>query len=337
MRLSTIGNNYRRVTLTLVLFAVAAIMIAIGVFISMDALKGYNETTATITNIVETGSGDDVTHQVYVNYTVDGVEYTNKEIDAYDSSYAVGKQITILYDPNDPGTIIGKQPLWLFILLFGGGALCLAGGVASIVFALRSMKKARQLSKEPDINDAGREIKEVRKMYFALDRNTHVKLRFTIENEDRQLLYEGKMIKHSLFGPHTYLFSDYVRNQEKEHKVGHVNSAETDSFTVSAGFKFDGVEMTEYLDANRIEVKYGVGTKGVAMACDIFYKGNFIAHAESSSPYVHEEDAAEHKVASAFRLNSYFFQIEGQEDYVDVIFLSLFREAISPRLSSLMG
>ena len=59
----------------------------------------------------------------------------------------------------------------------------------------------------------------MQKLYFSLDQNTHVKLRFYIEDENRNLLYEGKMVKHNLIGPHTYLFIDHVNHKEELHKA----------------------------------------------------------------------------------------------------------------------
>ena len=341
MKLNVIGNRYRQFVFVAILLFATVILTIISVVMTVNANKGYAETTATIAEIVPldvdgADAEEGIQYIVYVDYVVDGVSYTHKEINSYDSSYAVGKEIVIMYDPADPETIVAKNPVWLIILLYAGAGLCFAGTIAAIVYNVRVVKKAQSIKKNPAIMAKDRKLGEAKKMYFSWDTKTHVKLRYIIEDEKRNLLYEGKMTKHSLVGAHTYLFTDYVNNKEEEHKVGHVNEAESGSWTVSRGFTFDGVEMTEYLDANRIKIRYGAGQKGIAISFDIFYEDKLIAKAETSSRYVHEDEEKEHAIASKFRLNQYFYQIEGQESYVDVIFLALFKEANAPRAGSLL-
>ena len=314
----------------------AAALIVIGIVVSSRSKKGYVETTATIVELVEYSAGEDVTYEVFVNYTVDGVLYEHVELNSYSGSLQEGKEITILYDPSNPSKIVGKSSSWLPILLFAGGALFAAIAVVVIVNTVRSIKKAKAIAEKPTIEDTGRTMGEPEKLFFAWDTSTHVKLRFYLEDANKVLLYEGKMTKFNVIGAYTYLFRDILRHKEEEHKVGHENSAGSENTTVSSGFTFDGVEMTEYLDANRITVNYGVGS-GVSMAYDIFFNGKKIAHAETTSRYMHEDEAAAHPIASKFRLNQYFYEVEGQREYADIIFLALFKEAQTPRLSSLMG
>lgn len=333
MKLNSIGNHYRRLLFPIVFFVIAAILLVAGIFVTLNAKKGYAETTATITNIEHEQLGDSDYYHVFVDYTVGGHAYTNVEINSYDSSYQVGKQITILYNPNNPSEIVGKNPSWLNIVLFVASGVLFVAFALCIVFAIRRGKLTKATKENPTIEE--RPIGEPQKLYFGLDTHTHVKLRFYIEDENRNLLYEGKMTKYSPLAPYTYVFTDHVNHTETEHKVGHVSNAGTESLTLSQGFTFDGVEMTEYLAANHISMRYGVGS-GVSYAVDVYHNDKLIANARSSSPYLHEDEQEAHSIASKFRLNNFFFQIEGQPNYVDVIFLALFKEAQSPRPASLL-
>ena len=328
MKLSSIGAGYRRALLPIFLIVMAAILLVIGLVMSSNNNKEYLETTATIVNI------DEENLKTIISYVVNGVNYNNVELNAFDSSYSVGQVINILYNPADPTIVVIKHSTFLIVLLYAGAIVLLAGGVASIYFAIKSAKKGKDLSKKPVIVSDNRALDEMKKLYFSLDTYTHVKLRFFIEDENKNVLYEGKMIKHNLVGPHTYLFTDNVNHTEVEHKVGHVNQAESGSVTVSQGFTFDGVEIVKYFDANNIRINHGVSKHGLTYT--IYHEDRLVATAVSSSRYVHEEDAEKHPVGSHFRLNQYFYQIEGFESYLDVIFIVLFKEALSPRLESVL-
>lgn len=336
MELHTLGNRYRRIMITLILGVMTVLLLVVGIVMLSNKKDNYIETTATISEISEVGTGEDLTYEVFVDYTVDGHRYEHVQLNTYEGSYKVGKEITILYDPANPSVIEGKTSGVIIILLFAGAAVCAVIAVVNIVNTIRSIKKKKEIGSAPVISESGRTIGEPTKMFFAWDTKTHVKLRFYLEDSNRALLYEGKMTKMNPVGANTYVFTDHKRQTETEHKVGHVNSAGSEYTTVSEGFTFDGVEMTEYLDANKIHIQYGKG-QGVSISYDIYMGDKLIARAQTTSRYMHEDEQEAHPVASKFQLNQYFYSIEGQRDYADVIFLALFKEALSPRLSSMMG
>ena len=58
-------------------------------------------------------------YDVYVNYSVDGKEYTGKS-DYYSGSYKEGMEIKISYDPNDPTKIHGDSKGMGIILMIAG-------------------------------------------------------------------------------------------------------------------------------------------------------------------------------------------------------------------------
>ena len=71
-----------------------------------------------IQEYVETDSdgGTTTTYEVTVDYTINGKSYTSVMGD-YENGYEVGKEIDILYDPQDPNVIVskGKGPYYYFI------------------------------------------------------------------------------------------------------------------------------------------------------------------------------------------------------------------------------
>lgn len=89
-------------------------------------------TDATIVDIqTYRDSDDDVSHSVFVDYTVDGVEYEYRELGMYSSSMYIGKTVEIYYDPQDPGDIKSKTGSTLIAVIFVaiGGIFAVIGGV----------------------------------------------------------------------------------------------------------------------------------------------------------------------------------------------------------------
>jgi len=335
MKLSSIANGYRRIFIVIFCFVMAAILGFAGVIVARNSQKEYAETQATIVEITTDYIGDDITHDVYVDYEVDGVAYNHVHYSGYKDSYTEGQTITILYEVDHPENTGEESPSWLKYLLFAVAVVFLAAGVAAIVIQVRNSAKTKAVMNAPDITDAGREIGEPKKLYFSLDPKTHVKLHFYIEDESKNVLYEARMTKHGIGVPHTYVFTDHMNHTSATHKVGLVNSAEVNGWKVSQGFTFDGVDIARYFEANHIDVQYAVEGKGFRLA--VSHNGKRIADAITASRHVHEEDAAKHKIESSLmRFNNYYFRIEGQPSYIDVIFLVLFKEAISPRADSLL-
>ena len=305
----------------------ATALIAVGVVILSYQYRGYVENSATIVEIVEEyDSFDDLIHKTFVDYTFEGINYSHIDLQNYESSYRVGKIITILVNPDNPLSIKAKGTLLTFILLFGFGGLCVILFVVSIVNLIRSNKHATVLKNSPtrDIND--RVISAPEKFYFLMDTKRHVKFRFYIEDKDRHNLYEGYMDKFHLFKDYEYKFIDHIRMNETDHKVGKTVTSTIGNgsidFPVESTFTYDGYDIWDYLAHNGVTVSREIlGIFGFKLS--IYHNGNLIAVATSSSIYVHEEDAEAHPKGSKF-VNRYFYRIEGQRNYLDVIFLVLF-------------
>lgn len=110
------------------------LFVVVGVFtLVSDGIFGANgvETTATISKIEKVYQGTATVHKVYVCYTVDGVDYVDVLLDAYDPSMQENGQISILYMPNNPTEISYPKMRWLPWLLLATGAIGIVGYFAT--------------------------------------------------------------------------------------------------------------------------------------------------------------------------------------------------------------
>ncbi len=91
--------------------------------------KTYLSAKATIESIeVDYGVGEDDsdTYTVMVAYTVDGTTY-HSELGEMKSGYHEGKEVDILYNPENPEKIIPAGKTGFIIGIVVGGVACLAG------------------------------------------------------------------------------------------------------------------------------------------------------------------------------------------------------------------
>lgn len=130
----------------ILIFLFGAVFLAVGIYISCFSTKGLVETTGVIDRIetrIETNhAGSDEDHDVYVSYTVDGQSYTSLS-NVYSSSYRVGKEIKIFYDPNDPAVIRGDGKL-LGMIFAGIGGIMVLCSIGSLIFIVVIYKRSQR-------------------------------------------------------------------------------------------------------------------------------------------------------------------------------------------------
>lgn len=87
----------------------------------------------------------DVRYDVYVSYTIDGVEYNHIEIDTYESNAVVGNVINLHYDPQNPEDARDMDHLddQVPTAAIVGIIFILIGAGVAIVTALKGLKKRR--------------------------------------------------------------------------------------------------------------------------------------------------------------------------------------------------
>ena len=112
---------------TVVFLIIGIVLFTVGIVMTMNTFNdaGREETTATIIHIETYSTGRNRHWNTYVRYEVDG-QLLEGKLRSYSSSYFVGKEITILYDINDPSQITAKGTRFIVLLMpfmglvFGG-------------------------------------------------------------------------------------------------------------------------------------------------------------------------------------------------------------------------
>ena len=105
--------------------------------------KNFEKTSAIITDIRSETIGEEESKYIIVSYQDnEGVEHTDLRLDGYDSSWHVGSQITIKYNPKDPTDVKFDSPAFVFPLVsvtLGGIAV-----VASVVTIVNTTKRIKR-------------------------------------------------------------------------------------------------------------------------------------------------------------------------------------------------
>lgn len=297
------------------------VALAMGVYITFFQSRGFVKTTATIASITEVESefaNEDPEHVVEVTYTIDGKSYT-AELDAYSPSYKEGKQVTILYDPNDPAVIHSGLGFGIYVLAVG--VVLLAGVAVTEIKSRRGLQNLRETVAEtyyaPSVQG------EERTLYFLTDTGT-AKYGHRIEDENRRVLYEAKVTKFTLTAPTGFDFIDHVQHRTTPHLVGHEESTERNSLLIDdySTFTFDGEDIWDHLKRNGIRVESGfMDGKPLWLQYQVYRDGREFARIESSSAHVHEEDA-QGKLGRLVPSRGYY-RIYTREENLDLLFVTL--------------
>ena len=312
----------------------AAIALAAGVYVTFFESTNYVKTQATIVSIEEDpewSASDDKSYIVMVDYVADGTRYTSR-LDMYSATWKVGKAITVYYDPNDPTILHGGK---------GGGIYLMAVGVAIIaVVVVVGGKNKKDLAELEEMKamrgSAGYapSVKgEEREVYFLTDTGTP-KYGHRIEDKDRRVLYEAKMTKFSIATAYHFDFIDHEHGKTTPHLVGHEESTENNSilFDNHYTFDFDGEDIWKHIKRNGVSVETERMEGTIFPRYRVSRDGKEIAVMETSSQYVHEEDAEQHSKLSKI-LNHMFYRIWTREEHLDVVFITAMAFARSGALN----
>lgn len=302
----------------------ALIAIAAGIYMMFFESRGFVSTTATITDIERSyGSGDnDDTFIPTVEYTVDGKTYAG-QLNQSSGSYSVGKTITVMYDPNDPGTVHGDSRKGLYFIGVGAAIL-----IVLIVTEIRRKTSLREL-KTRQAADGGTTYPESVPgseswLYFLTDAGT-MKVGHRLEDANRNVLYEAKMTKHTLMTPYGFDFIDHEHGKTTPHLIGHEESTDAGNsflFDNHYTFTFDGEDIWKHLKRNGISVESSLNGKARTEYI-IRRNGQEIATAVSSSQNVHEEDEEEKsRLASIIPVRG-FYRIRTTETDLSLLFVTL--------------
>ena len=308
-----------------------AILMLVGLFFIVSGVIGlrnadrFTPATGTIRSIQlvsEAIEENDVDiYEVMVEYTVDGQSYLS-DIGQMKDDYSVGKEIDIIYDPDHPETITlpGKTTSVIGIVI---GALAFFG---PIVVFLRRKTKREKFAQVPADNLYAPSVKGgERELYFLSDTGT-VKVGHRIEDANRSVLYEAKVTKFTLSAPTGMDFIDHARGTTTPHLVGHEISVEYNSILADNrhSFTLDGEDIWDHLKRCGISVESSfMEGRIVWPQYRILRDGEEIALVQSSSAYVHEEDAeAKGRLGNLMPVPG-FYRIWTREENLDLLFVAV--------------
>lgn len=310
------------------IFAAILAIIALGTGIWMTFFQsaGFEKTTATIVSIEKDPDyipDPDVTNDekriVTVEYTVDGKKYTTA-LDSDSPSYNVGGSVEVMYDPENPSTIHSGMGFGIYAMAIGGAILLII-----VVVTIRQKTSLRQLKeKQGSISYAPSEKGDERELYFLTDLGTP-KYGHRIEDKNRKVLYEAKMTKFDLAGPFCFDFIDHEHNKTTPHLIGHQEDTEWNMILIDNHhtFTIDGEDIWKHLKENGITVESRFASgKVLTSSYTISRDGEQIAYVETTSQYVHEDDAEKHKVANKIPVQG-FYRIRTTEQYLDLLFVTI--------------
>ena len=122
--------------LFMIIFGLVFFGLGFGMLISNSTKAStYKQTEAVIVDIFASTDRDgDTTHTVYVDYEIDGVNYSNVQLDVYSSSFYEGKTITIDYNPKNPReiTVLGVSNI-IFAIPLGIGVIITILGIVLMI------------------------------------------------------------------------------------------------------------------------------------------------------------------------------------------------------------
>ncbi|MBP5237242.1 MAG: DUF3592 domain-containing protein [Clostridia bacterium] len=306
---------------------VGIILIVFGIILLGFKTENYAETTGKVTFVTESVSDEENGKQYDVSFTyaVDGKEYDGV-FSNVSGDYIIGGDIKVYYDPAAPEkTTNGKMPSFAAPVIIAIGLIAVAVGVYKTVKAFRK-SKALDESAGAFPSESFENFKNasgVKEIYFRFDGNS-LKPGYIIEDADRKVLFEGKMIKQAVVGARTYEFRNNATGSVAAHEVGHtVTQTYNDGFfTAKSYFKFDGENVWDVIHNRGIRLSTNFHSNFPYVIYDAAKEGAPFARIESCGIYVHEDEAEQHKVN--IPSGSRYYRIWTNSSDLELIFLTTF-------------
>ncbi len=304
---------------------VGLILIIFGVILLCINTGSYAQTDGTVTAVTETVYDEEQQQQQYdvdVSYTVNGKAYTGR-FEALTGTFKTGDPIKVYYDPENPEKISGSRIAnFIPVIIIAVGVLAIAFGLFKTV---KAFKKSKDLDETAPVAsfDGFRQSAGVTEYYFRWDNNS-LKPGYILEDADRKMLFEGKMLKNTLVGARTFAFTNHVSGETAEHEVGHTASQTyNDSLLgTKSWFKFDGENIWDLLHARGLRVRTSMVSEFPNMSYEVSRDGAPFAQIQSTSMYVHENEEAAHKIAVP--VGRMFYRCWTASNDFETLFLTMF-------------
>lgn len=307
---------------------VGVILIVFGILTLGFNTKNFAETTGTITSVTECPpvEGEGQQYDVGFTYTVDGKEYEGVFANLF-GDYTEGGEIKVFYDPADPQKTANSESSGFL------SPIMIVAGAAALVFGVLKTVKAFQKSKALDESagaplpatefDGYRTAPGVKEYYFRIEEN-HLKPVYLLEDAERKVLYEGKMIQNSLVSARSFEFYDHTTGSAEMHEIGHTitNSYNDEALSITSSFKFDGKDIWDVLHERGLCLRTDLRTKFPRLVYFVSRNGKPFAVVETSSKHVHEDEEAEHKLV--IPAGKFFYRCWTDSEDLETVFLTVF-------------
>ena len=311
-----------------VLVPIGLILVIFGCILLGFKSDNYKQTTGTITSVTENPDAENKKEfDVSFTYTAEGKEYEGTFANL-SGSFKEGGEIEVYYDPDNPQKTTNSK--------MGGFVppLMIAAGVAAMAFGIFQTVKAFKKSKELDKAVPGKGVPavdfegfktraDVTEYYFRFDGNS-LKPGYLIEDADRNVLFEGKMLKNALVGARTFQFKNNFNGSEQEHEVGHTGTTtyNNEFFSAKSSFKFDGENIWDLLHGRGIRLVTDMHSSFPSLIYNASKDGAAFARIEATGIYVHEDDEAKHKLVVPAGRMYYRFWTDSKD--FELLFLTIF-------------
>ncbi len=300
------------------------ILIVFGIIMMNFNTDSYLETVGRINSVTEdTDTDNRKVYDVGFTYMVDGRQYSGSFEDLTEQ-FNEGSEIAVYYNPENPEEITNSKTGLLPFIMIGVGALAIVFGVFRTMKAFQKSREMDETPKAPAvIFDSFKQAAGVTEYYCRYDGVT-LKPGYILEDSARKILFEGKMVKQSLVGARVFEFRDNTRGTVTEHEVGHTmtQSYNDEFFSVSSWFKFDGKNVWDVLHERGMRMTTNLRSKFPNLIYEVSKDGAPFAIIETSGKYVHEDEAAEHKVN--IPVGRYYYRVWTNSGDLETLFLTIF-------------
>lgn len=301
------------------------ILIVVGIFLMTLKTDSYVETVGKVTEVYETRNAENTkVYDTSFTFTVEGKEYEGV-FSELTEEYKVGDEIKVFYNPEDPTqTTNSKLGAVVAPIMIGLGALALAFGVFKTVKAFQKSKELDKTPKAAPVAFEGFKQTPGVTEYYCRHDGVMLKPGYILEDAARKVLFEGKMTKQALVGARIFEFSNHVTGGVTEHEVGHTmtQSYNDNGWSAKSWFKFDGKNVWDEIHDRGIRLQTNMRSKFPNFTYEVSKDGQAFAILETSGKYVHEDEAAEHKLNVP--VGRYYYRVWTNTRDFETLFLTIF-------------